>query len=377
MGPRSGLLAAACLVPAAAAARAPPEAAEMTADGSSALEPRPPGPSSALERARGRRSAAPGGSSSEAEGAAAAAAEGGGFTPALAERAEEEEGRRAAAPRPPPRAAATARARTDENRSTFACLVGWATTKRGNSKKDRLPVNMDGLLPSEIAAEFIATMLLVIVGCGSACGAATKDGPAWVLQVALTFGLAVTVLECTIGHYTGGQFNCAVTFGLVLARKLCPIQGALYFAAQLGGSVTGALVLRATCSDTGKDQTGSLGSNFVKSGFSAVSALLGEIVGTFVLMYVVMETEVNPLSEAWRPFAPLAIGLAVSLAHSVLLPVDGCSINPTRSVGPALVAAVSMPAGRDKSPFMDMWIFWIGPLMGATLAVGVSSLMVA
>ncbi|CAK0856017.1 unnamed protein product [Prorocentrum cordatum] len=217
---------------------------------------------------------------------------------------------------------------------------------------------MDGLLPSEIAAEFIATMLLVIVGCGSACGAATKDGPAWVLQVALTFGLAVTVLECTIGHYTGGQFNCAVTFGLVLARKLCPIQGALYFAAQLGGSVTGALVLRATCSDTGKDQTGSLGSNFVKSGFSAVSALLGEIVGTFVLMYVVMETEVNPLSEAWRPFAPLAIGLAVSLAHSVLLPVDGCSINPTRSVGPALVAAVSMPAGRDKSPFMDMWIFW-------------------
>ncbi|CAK0856021.1 unnamed protein product [Prorocentrum cordatum] len=243
--------------------------------------------------------------------------------------------------------------------------------------KDRLPVNMDGLLPSEIAAEFIATMLLVIVGCGSACGAATKDGPAWVLQVALTFGLAVTVLECTIGHYTGGQFNCAVTFGLVLARKLCPIQGALYFAAQLGGSVTGALVLRATCSDTGKDQTGSLGSNFVKSGFSAVSALLGEIVGTFVLMYVVMETEVNPLSEAWRPFAPLAIGLAVSLAHSVLLPVDGCSINPTRSVGPALVAAVSMPAGRDKSPFMDMWIFWIGPLMGATLAVGVSSLMVA
>jgi len=124
---------------------------------------------------------------------------------------------------------------TDQNRSAFAGWIGWVTAKAGKYTTTRPPMNTDGLLPSEIAAEFIATMLFVIVGCGSACGIADKEGSAWVLQVALTFGFAITVLEYTIGHYSGGQINCAVTFGLVLAKKLGPFQGFLYLLAQMGG----------------------------------------------------------------------------------------------------------------------------------------------
>ncbi|CAK0861835.1 unnamed protein product [Prorocentrum cordatum] len=150
-------------------------------------------------------------------------------------------------------------------------------------------------------AEFVAMTLFVIVGCGSACGIANKEGSAWVLQVALTFGFAITVLAYSIGAYSGGQINCAVTFGLVLAGQLSVTQGLLNLAAQLAGSVVGALVLRAVYANHAKDdQTGGLGCNGVGEGFSKGSALLGEIVGTFVLMYVVLETAVNPMSVANR-----------------------------------------------------------------------------
>jgi MIP family channel proteins len=222
-------------------------------------------------------------------------------------------------------------------------------------------------------AEFIAMALFVIVGCGSACGIAKKEGSAWVLQVALTFGLAITVLAYAIGAYSGGQINCAVTFGLVLAGKLSVSQGLCNLAAQLAGSVVGALVLRAVYSDHANDLTGGLGSNGVSESFSKPSALLGEIVGTFLLMFVVLETAVNPMSEANRTVAPLAIGFAVFLAHSVLIPIDGCSINPTRSFGPALIAALTVSGKTDA--LKELWVFWLGPLLGAALAVPAYSLM--
>lgn len=218
----------------------------------------------------------------------------------------------------------------------------------------------------KVAAEFLAMTLFVYFGCGSAMSVANEPG--WVLQVALTFGLAITVLAYTIGHYSGAQINCAVTFGLMLNRQVGWGQGLLNIVGQLLGSIFGAGLLKITY-PADKDLTGGLGTNGIADGWSWKSALAAEFFGTFLLMYVVLETAVNKDTAANSSFAPLAIGLAVFLAHSVLIPIDGCSINPTRSFGPAFVQLLS--GKKDSEPMKDMWVFWAGPLTGAAAAFGI------
>jgi MIP family channel proteins len=221
-----------------------------------------------------------------------------------------------------------------------------------------------GIKMRNAAAEFLAMTLFVIIGCGSAMGIANQDGSAWILQVSLTFGLAITVLAYTIGHYSGAQINGAVTLGLVLAGKLAISEAICNFLAQLLGSVAGALVLVAMY-PKGKDLTGGLGSNAVGPGWTKLNAFIGEVLMTFLLMYVVLETAVNPASQANRTLAPIAIGLAVFLAHSVLIPIDGCSINPTRSFGPAVVSKF---VAEGKDTLADLPLFFLGPFTGAGLA---------
>jgi len=224
----------------------------------------------------------------------------------------------------------------------------------------------DDISVKAFLAEYLAMTLFVIIGCGSAIGVAKTEGSAWILQVSLTFGLAITALAYGIGHYSGGQINCAVTLGLYVAGHVGWGQALCNVAAQLLGSVTGALILCGMY-PKGKDHTGALGSNGISEGYSASHALVGEFLMTFLLVFVVLETAVNPASSPNRALACLAIGLAVFLAHSVLIPIDGCSINPTRSFGPALVAAGR--AGADT--FRDMWVFVLGPLAGGAAAAGV------
>lgn len=219
---------------------------------------------------------------------------------------------------------------------------------------------------SAAAAEFVAMTLFVIIGCGSAMGSATEPG--WVLQVSLTFGLAITALAYTVGHYSGAQINCAVTFGLVVSGNLSAAQGALNFVAQMLGSVVGAFILTKMITEE-QDKTGGLGTNGVSEGKSNFNALVGEICMTFLLMFVVMEAAVNPAAKANSAVAPLAIGFAVFLAHSVLIPIDGCSINPTRTFGPAVIRKFMY---KSSGTFDDMWVFWAGPLIGAGLAAVVS-----
>merc|ERR1719446_1284651 len=211
--------------------------------------------------------------------------------------------------------------------------------------------------------------LFVIIGCGSAMGVAkaTPDG-GWVLQVSLSFGLAISALAYSVGHYSGGQINCAVTFALVITNNLSAAQGLANFAAQMLGSITGAFVLTAMYPEA-KDATGGLGTNAAPEG-RKFNALVAEMFGTFLLVFTVFETAINPASAGNREFAALAIGFAVFLAHSVLIPIDGCSINPTRSVGPAIVRKACYKNGGS---FEDMWIFWAGPLLGAAAAATVSS----
>jgi len=241
-----------------------------------------------------------------------------------------------------------------------AALLGVA----GQPVDQRTPVSF-----AAFVAEYIAMTLFVFIGCGSAMGIAKEPGSAWVLQVSLTFGLAISSLAYAVGHYSGGHINCAVTFGLVLVGQVTILQGLANVAAQLLGSVTGALLLLAVY-PAENDRTGGLGSNAVGKEWPQLSALIGETLMTFLLVFVVLETATNPLSAPSRAQACVAIGLAVFLAHSVLVPIDGCSINPTRSFGPALVAKL-----RDSrlNTFADMWIFWTGPLLGAAAAAGASA----
>jgi aquaporin Z len=160
-----------------------------------------------------------------------------------------------------------------------------------------------------------------------------------VQQVSLTFGFCITVLAYKIGHHSGGQINCAVTLGLVLAGELGVAQALVNFVAQVLGSISGAALL-ALVKSAETDATGGLGSNTLAPGIEWHQALVGEIICTFLLMGTVLETAINRTSEASRPLAALAIGMSVYVAHSFLIPVDGCSINPTRSIGPAIIASI-------------------------------------
>jgi len=235
--------------------------------------------------------------------------------------------------------------------------IAWIHLEKPEFLKD---VNMQAVF-----AEYLAMTLFVTIGCGSAMGVAKTPG--WILQVALTFGFAITVLGYAIGHYSGGHINCAVTFGLYLAGEVEWFQGVCILLAQLLGSITGAALLSCMYPKD-KDLTGALASNAVNEGYSVVHAFLGEVMMTFLLVFVVLETAIDPATKASRLVACLAIGLAVFLAHSVLIPVDGCSINPTRSFGPAILAAYSQ--NKSLKAFQDLWIFWLGPLLGAAAAVG-------
>ena len=267
-------------------------------------------------------------------------------------------------------------------------------------------------------AEFVGMTLFVIIGCGSAMGiqgsgssgGSGGDGdstsgettsmiPGWVLMVALVFGLSITTLAYSIGHYSGGHLNCAVTLGLVLTGNCHALQGLFNFGAQMMGSILGAAILCAIFPPE-LDMTKTLGANSVGLKWNWWNALIGELVGTFLLVFVVLQTACNPKSSMNRSQACLAIGLAVFMAHCVLIPIDGCSINPTRSFGPALLSLSRMEAPKAVEPvatmvgepalgevapkavqdedaaagpgyWRSMWIFWVGPLLGACLAAAV------
>lgn len=233
-------------------------------------------------------------------------------------------------------------------------------------------------------AECVAMTLFVFFGCGAAASNVHKDAngdwePASVMIIALQFGLGITVLAFATAHTSGGHINCAVTWALTLVGKCHPLRGVAYLVAQLVGSTLGAALLKATTTSgehEGKvpegqvlDRSGALGANGLQNpSVAAGNAFLVEAMGTLLLVIVVLETGVNGKSITTegesmvmgnkQNLAPLPIGLAVFLAHVVCIPITGCSINPTRSFGPALVA----------DAWDDHWIWWAGPLAGATLA---------
>jgi len=221
--------------------------------------------------------------------------------------------------------------------------------------------------------EFLAMLLFVYFGCGSAASNAHWDpagewDSASVTIIAFQFGLGITVLAYATAHTSGGHINCAVTLALTIVGSCHPLRAIAYVVAQLLGSIAGAALLLATTSPS-SDRTGGLGSNGRQTADVTIgNALIAEIMGTALLCFVVLESAVNGEAvttegESMIPgnkqnLAPIPIGLAVFMAHVLCIPITGCSINPTRSFGPAVVSGT----------WSDHWIWWVGPLSGAALA---------
>ena len=214
------------------------------------------------------------------------------------------------------------------------------------------------------AAEFMGAFWLVFGGCGSAVLAAgvPEVGIGW-LGVALAFGLTVMTMAYAIGHVSGCHLNPTVSIGLWAAGRF-PCRDILpYLAAQVLGAIVGAGVLYLIAS--GKAGFDASASGFAANGYGEhspgqyglVAALLAEVVLTFMFLMIILGATDG---RAPAGFAPIAIGLGLTLIHLIGIPVDNLSVNPARSTGPALFVG--------DWALAQLWLFWIAPLLGGWLA---------
>ncbi|KAM3295868.1 hypothetical protein ACQJBY_038277 [Aegilops geniculata] len=220
-----------------------------------------------------------------------------------------------------------------------------------------------------IIAEFTASLLFVYVSIATVIGHkrqtdAEACSGAGVLGIAWAFGGTIAVLVyCTAG-ISGGHVNPAVTFGLLLARKLSLPRAFLYTSAQCLGAICGAAMVRAVHGARYYELYGG-GANEVAPGYSKAGGLLAEAAGTFVLVYTVFSaTDPKRMARDTHVpvLAPLLIGFAVVVAHLATIPVTGTGINPARSLGAAVVY-------NNSKAWSEQWIFWVGPFSGAAVAM--------
>ncbi|MFK8020264.1 MAG: aquaporin Z [Pseudomonadales bacterium] len=218
-------------------------------------------------------------------------------------------------------------------------------------------------LSNKLTAEFIGTFWLVFGGCGSAVLAASfPDVGIGLLGVSLAFGLTVVTMAYAIGHVSGCHLNPAVSIGLMVGGRFSASELGPYIAAQVLGAVAGAGVLYFIASGApGFDVAAGFASNgygeHSPGGYSMAAALLMEVVMTFMFLMIILGAT-DPRAPAG--FAPLAIGLGLTLIHLVSIPVTNTSVNPARSTGPALFVG-----GWAVS---QLWLFWVAPIVGAALA---------
>ena len=216
---------------------------------------------------------------------------------------------------------------------------------------------------NRLAAEFFGTMWLVLGGCGSAVLAATfPDFGIGFAGVSLAFGLTVLTMAYAIGHISGCHLNPAVSFGLVIGGRFKAKYLLPYVVAQVAGAVVaaGVLYLIAT-GKSGFDLAGGFASNgygaHSPGGYSLTAALVCEIVMTFFFLMIILGATDE---RAPSGFAPIAIGLGLTLIHLISIPVTNTSVNPARSTGPAIFVG--------GWALTQLWLFWIAPLVGAGLA---------
>ncbi|XP_031262629.1 probable aquaporin TIP2-2 [Pistacia vera] len=205
-------------------------------------------------------------------------------------------------------------------------------------------------------SEFIATLLFVFAGVGSAIayGKLTSDAAldeAGLVAVAVAHAFALFVGVSMAANISGGHLNPAVTFGLAIGGNITILTGIFYWIAQCLGSIV-ACLLRQFVTSSATPTHG------VASGMSALEGVVMEIVITFALVYTVYATAVDPKKGSLGTIAPIAIGFIVGANILAAGPFSGGSMNPARSFGPAVVSG----------DFSQMWIYWVGPLIGGGLA---------
>ena len=215
----------------------------------------------------------------------------------------------------------------------------------------------------KLVAEFIGTAWLVLGGCGSAVlAAAFPELGIGFVGVSLAFGLTVLTMAFAIGHISGCHLNPAVSVGLWAGGRFPARDLPGYIAAQVAGGLFGAAVLYVIASGaTGFDASAGFASNgygeHSPGGYSLHAALVCEVVMTFAFLFVILGATHG---RAPQGFAPIAIGLCLTLIHLISIPVTNTSVNPARSTGPAIF--------QGSWALAQLWLFWVAPLAGAAVA---------
>jgi aquaporin Z len=213
------------------------------------------------------------------------------------------------------------------------------------------------------SAEFLGTFWLVFGGCGSAVlAAAFPEVGIGLLGVALAFGLTVLTMAYAVGHISGCHLNPAVSIGLWAGGRFQGTELLPYLVAQVAGGIAGAGVLYLIASgQAGFDVSSGLASNgygeHSPGGYSLTAGLVAEIVLTFMFLVIILGATDR---RAPQGFAPIAIGLGLTLIHLIGIPVTNVSVNPARSTGPALFVG--------GWALQQLWLFWLAPIVGALLA---------
>lgn len=218
-------------------------------------------------------------------------------------------------------------------------------------------------LPGKAAAEFVGTFWLVFGGCGSAVLAAAFPALGiGFMGVALAFGLTVLTMAYAIGHVSGCHLNPAVSFGLWAGKRFPASELLPYIIAQVLGAIAGAGVLYVIASGKpGFSLAGGFASNGYgdrsPGGYALLACFVAEIVLTFFFLMIILG---STDSRAPKGFAPIAIGLGLTLIHLISIPVTNTSVNPARSTGPAIFAG--------SAALSQLWLFWVAPIVGAIIA---------
>jgi len=217
-------------------------------------------------------------------------------------------------------------------------------------------------LSKRLTAEFVGTLWLVLGGCGSAVlAAAFPNVGIGLMGVSFAFGLTVLTMAFAIGHVSGCHLNPAVSVGLVVGGRFPASELVPYIVAQVLGAIAAAAILYVIASGkAGFELSAGFAANgyadHSPGGYSLLAALVCEVVMTFMFLVVILGATSR---QAPAGFAPIAIGLCLTLIHLISIPVTNTSVNPARSTGPALFVG-----GWALS---QLWMFWVAPLIGGAL----------
>jgi len=217
-------------------------------------------------------------------------------------------------------------------------------------------------LSKKLAAEFIGTSWLVLGGCGSAVlAAAFPDVGIGFLGVSLAFGLTVLTMAFAIGHISGCHLNPAVSLGLWAGGRFSAAELIYYILAQVAGGIVGAGILYLIATGKTGFEIGGFASNgygeHSPGGYSLAAALTTEVVLTFMFLIIILGATDK---RAPQGFAPIAIGLGLTLIHLISIPVTNTSVNPARSTAVAIFAG--------DWAISQLWLFWVAPIAGAIIA---------